>query len=58
MDLTDPGTFSENFLLMADSQCFKRMLLEIFHFWQNDTFEPLHDIQKDLFCPKHCFEAL
>ena len=31
-------------------QGFKSAILAIFHFWQNGTFEPLHEIQK-LFLP-------
>jgi hypothetical protein len=70
MDLADTGTFSENLLLMTASYCFKTMLLAkcffnlmqgfksailaIFHFWQNGTFEPLHEIQKT-FLPKALF---
>ena len=38
-------------------QGFKSVILAIFHFWQNGTFEPLHEIQI-FFCQKHSFEAL
>ena len=34
----------------------KSAIMAIFHFWQNGTFEPLHEIQ--FFCQGHSFGAL
>jgi hypothetical protein len=36
---------------------YKSAILVIFHFWQNGTFEPLHEIQ-NLFLPKAFFWSI
>ena len=37
------NAFGKNKLIFM--QGFKSAILAIFHFWQNGTFEPLHEIQ-------------
>ena len=64
----DPGTFLGHFIFIILQKksfglnifwisCSGSKVLAIFQFWQNCTFEPMHEIQK-LFWPKDFFWSI